>query len=190
MHRPNLARAPFQNTRPVWLTGIVLTVVAVVFTTLSITEALGARSSERQQAERLRSLTARRAELAKQVDAANRELSRVAWKKLQTETTSLQSIVARRQLSWSLLIVDLEKVLPWDVRLISIDPHVQENGSIALNLKGVATTRDAWLHLLTVFFGADRFSDPVPVSEETPAGGAQGYSFVVKVSYWPGGRPS
>jgi hypothetical protein len=189
MHRPNLARAPFQNTRPVWLAGIVLAVAAAVFTTLSITEAVGAKDSERLQGERLRSLTARRASLVKELDAANRDLSKVSWKKLQAETSSLQSVVARSQLSWGGLILDLEKTLPWEIRLLSIDPQIQEGGSIQLSLRGVAATREAWLHLLGVLFAADKFSDPVPISEQTPEGGAQGYVFALKVVYWPGGRP-
>jgi hypothetical protein len=189
MNRPNLARVPFQNTRPVWLTGVVVTLVAVAFTTMSITEAVGARDSERVQGERLKSLTARRTSLIQELDTANRELSKVAWKKLQAETTSLQSIVARRQLSWGLLILDLEETLPWDIRLLSIDPRILENGSIELSLKGMASTREAWLRLLGVLFAAEKFSGPVPISEETPDGGAQGYGFSLRVIYWPGGRP-
>jgi Tfp pilus assembly protein PilN len=190
MQRPNLAGKPFLNTRPVWLAGIVMAVVALILSAISITDAFTAHSSERLQAQKLQSLLATRAELLKKIDAANRDLARVPWKKLQVETSSLQGVVARRQLSWSTLLVDLEQVLPWDTRLTSIRPSILENGGIGLSLAGVAATRQAWLHLIAVLFTDPRFSDPVPLSEEAPASsGIQGYVFQLKVTYWPGGRP-
>lgn len=189
MRRPNLAGKPFENVRPVWLAGAVLSVAAVGFSVISITEALGARDSERMQTGRLQSLTTTRTQLVKSIDAANRELARVSWKTLQLEASSLQGVVARRELSWGALLVDLERVLPWNVRLMAISPTIMESGGIQITLRGVAATRESWLRLIEVFFADDRFSDPVPLSEESPgSSGVQGYAFGLRVMYWPGGR--
>ncbi len=189
MPRPNLAGRPFENSRPVWIAGTLMAIVAVALSAINISEALGARDSERIQGEKLQSLTRTRTELVKSIESTNRELARVPWKKLQAETTSLQIVVARRSLSWSQLLVDLERILPWDVRLQSIDPNVMETGEIRINLRGVAATREAWLNFIRVLFADDRFSSPVPQFEESPgASGMQGYTFALEVRYDPGSR--
>ena len=98
--------------------------------------------------------------------------------------------MARRKLVWSQLLADLERVVPWDIRLVSITPSVAKDGSVQIGLDGVATGRDAWLKLLAVLFADPKFSDPLPRSEEAPsASNGQGYRFSLTVRYWPEGRP-
>ncbi len=190
MKRPNLAARPFLDVRPVWLTGALLATLALILSGLSLAEFVSAHGKEIAATALLRRTQARRAELAAQVDAGNRELAAVGWKKLQGETTSLQVVVGRRRLVWSQLLADLERVTPWDVRLVQITPTVDKDGNVLLELKGLATGRDAWLKLLAVLFTDARFSEPLPRSEEAPsATNGKGYRFTLTVRYWPEGRP-
>ena len=55
MQRPNLAGRPFENTRPVWVAGAFMAILAVVLSAINISEALGARDTERAQGEKLQS---------------------------------------------------------------------------------------------------------------------------------------
>ena len=190
MTRPNLASSPFLDVRPVWLTGAVLVVLALTLSTVSLTELVAARRREASAAELLGQTQSRRAELAARVERGNRELAAVPWKKLQQETTSMQVVVGRHKLVWSQLLVDLERVVPWDVRLVQITPAVDKKGAIQVGVRGLTTGREAWLRLLAVLFTDSRFSDPLPRSEEAPsATNAKGYEFDLTVRYWPGGRP-
>ncbi len=189
MRRPNLAAQPFLDVRPVWLAGGVLAAVALVLSALSLAEFVSARGRELSAADLLRRTRARRAELAAQVEAGNRELAAVPWRKLQLETSSLQVVVGRRRLVWSQLLADLERVTPWDVRLVQITPTIAKDGTVQVELAGLATGREAWLKLLAVLFTDSRFSDPLPRSEEAPsATNSKGYRFILSVRYWPEGR--
>ncbi len=189
-HRPNLASQPFANTRPVWVTAAALAVLAVLATTVSVVEYVGKHGQEQKAASRLTQLEARRAELALEVSSANAKLARVSWKALANETASLGQVVAHRSLSWTLMLGDLERVLPWNVRLVSISPVVDSEGQVRLALAGVATGREAWLDLLSRLLTDRSFSNPVPVSEEAPgATNSQGHRFQLTVRYWPEGRP-
>lgn len=189
MRRPNLAASPFPNLRPLMLGAGLLGVLALAGSTFTLLDLMRARGSERDLEARLAELKARRVELSRRVDESNRRLTAVKWKQLESETASLASLVARRNFAWSVLLGDLERVIPWDVRLTSIEPAVQEDGSLKVGLQGIATTRDAWLKLIARLFADNRFSDPVPVSEEAPGTGSpQGTTFSVTVSYWPEGR--
>jgi len=98
--------------------------------------------------------------------------------------------VARRQLSWTRMLADLERVVPWDIRLVSINPGTGKTGTVSLQLQAIAVSRDAWLSLLARLFTDSQFSDPVPQSEDSPgASGQQGYTVDLTVRYWPEGRP-
>jgi hypothetical protein len=190
MHRPNLASTQFLDARPVLVAGAALAVVALALSAISLGEVFRAHGREKNYAATLQRLETRRSELVTQVEQANRQLADVGWKKLQTETTALTGVVARRKLVWSQLLADLERVIPWDVRLVNITPSVDKDGSVLINLTGVATGREAWLKLLAALFTDPKFSDPMPRSEEAPsATNGQGYRFTLSVHYWPGGRP-
>ncbi|NCO69142.1 MAG: hypothetical protein GW878_01285 [Acidobacteria bacterium] len=187
--RPNLAASPFPNLRPLMLGTGLLAVLALALSTFTLLDAMQARGSERGLEAKLVELKARRLELARRVDDSSRRLAAVKWKQLDAETASFGSLVARRNFAWSVLLGDLERVIPWDVRLTGITPVVQEDGSLKVGLQGIATTREAWLKLIARLFADERFSDPVPVSEEAPGTGSpMGTTFSVVARYWPEGR--
>lgn len=190
MRRPNLAHERFENSRPVWVLSAVLAIAAAAFSVVSVGELLGARGVEQDQLEQVRRLRADRDRLAREVATADRELGAVGWRKLQAEAEAFQEVVARRQFSWSQLLGDLERAIPWDVRLVSVSPQVNKEGTLRLTLRCVAVSREAWLGLLAALFADPSFSDPVPGSEESPAvSGGQGFQVSLSVTYWPGGRP-
>jgi Tfp pilus assembly protein PilN len=189
MLRPNLAARPFLDTRPVVVASVALALLAVALTAVSAVEFASERGAETQVAEAVRRLQARRDALTAEVTALDRQLGRAPWKKLKAEAASMQQIVVRRRSIWGPLFADLERVLPWDARLTSIDPQIGEDGAISVGLSGIATGRPAWLKLLGRLFTDSHFSDPLPLSEEAP--GQQnnvGFRFTLRVRYWPDGR--
>jgi Tfp pilus assembly protein PilN len=189
MRRPNLAAKQFLDVRPVMVAGGVLALIALALSALSLGEVVQARGREKSYAEALARLEARRSELTAKVADANRKLAAVGWKKLGTETAAMEGVVARRKLVWSQLLVDLERSIPWDVRLTSIAPAFGKDGGLLVGLTGIATGRDAWLKLLAHLFTDPKFSDPMPLSEEAPsATNSAGYRFQLTVHYWPEGR--
>lgn len=190
MRRPNLARERFENGRPVWVLGGVLTGLAAILSILTLVEVLGVRGVEQAQLRRVEQLEAQRQTLQQAVTTSNRQLASVGWKKLQSEVDMLQDVVARRQLSWTRMLADLERVMPWDVRLVTIFPGTAKGGELRLQLEAIAVSRDAWLSLLARLFADTQFSDPVPQAEDSPASsGQQGYTVGLTVRYWPEGRP-
>ena len=190
MLRPNLAGRPFLDSRPVVVTGAVAAVLAVALTAITVADYLAERGEETQLAAAVRDLDARGQALAGEVAALDRQLSRAPWKKLKAETASMQQLVVQRSALWTSLFADLERVLPWDTRLVGITPKTGEAGEILVSLSGVAADRAAWLKLLGRFFTDTRFSDPVPRSEEAPGEqNSVGYKFILEVRYWPEGRP-
>lgn len=188
--RPNLAARPFLDVRPVMVAGGALALVALVLTGISLAEVIGARSREKSAAKALVGLQAKRAELVTRVEQANQKLTGVGWQTLRVETEAMQDVVARRRLIWSQLLADFERMTPWDVRLVSIAPVVEKDGTVRVSVNGVAANREAWLRLVALLFVDAKFSEPLPASEESPsATNGQGHRFSLSVRYWPEGRP-
>jgi len=189
MLRPDLASAPFLDARPVVITGVALGVLALALSALSIADFVSERGEETQLAQSVRDLEGRRARLSAEVTELDQALARTPWKKLRAETASMQQLVVQRRSIWGPLLADLERVLPWDTRLSSINPQVNEDGEIVVALSGIAVDRVAWLKLLGRLFTDRHFSEPVPRSEQAPGDqNAAGYRFVLQVKYWPEGR--
>jgi Tfp pilus assembly protein PilN len=190
MLRPNLAGRPFLDSRPVVLASAGLALIALAATVVSVLEFVSVRGEETQIAESVRQLQATRATLSTEVATLDRQLARTPWKKLKAETASMQQIVVQRRSLWGALFADLERVLPWDTRLSSIDPRTNENGEVTVALGGIAADRSAWLKMLGRLFTDSHFSDPLPQSEEAPnEQNAIGFRFTLTVRYWPAGRP-
>ena len=188
--RLNLAARPFEQVRPVWVAAIGLLALGAGLTAVSLGEFVGAKGAEKAASQKLERLLAQRAQLSASVDKSNRELAKVGWKKLQAETASLRDVVGRRKLVWSQLLADLERVVPWNVRLTTITPTLDAKGGIKIALNGLASGRDAWLKLLATLFADPHFANPLPQSEESPtATSGQGDRFRLTVDYWPEGRP-
>lgn len=188
--RPNLASNPQLDVRPVLVAGVALGLVAVVLTAISLSGFIRARGTEKAAESALVRLQARRTELVTKVETINRKLAGVRWKALQAETVAMQEVVARRTLVWSQLLAEFERLVPWDVRLLSIAPTIDKNGSVLVGLSGVAASREAWLKLVALLFVDRKFSEPLPTSEESPsATNGQGHRFSLTVRYWPEGRP-
>ena len=188
--RPNLASNPQLDVRPVLVAGVALGLVAVVLTAISLSGFIRARGTEKAAESALVRLQARRTELVTKVETIDRKLAGVRWKALQAETVAMQEVVARRTLVWSQLLAEFERLVPWDVRLLSIAPTIDKNGSVLVGLSGVAASREAWLKLVALLFVDRKFSEPLPTSEESPsATNGQGHRFSLTVRYWPEGRP-
>jgi outer membrane murein-binding lipoprotein Lpp len=189
MQRPNLAARPFLDSRPVIVTGVALAVVAVALTVLSVANYLSERGQATQLAAAVRDLDSQASRLSAEVATLDRQLAVAPWKKLRAETASMQRLVVQRTAMWTTLFADLERVMPWDTRLLSITPQAGEDGEIMVALTGVAADRSAWLKLLGRLFSDPRFSDPTPRSEESPGEqNAVGFKFTLMVRYWPAGR--
>ena len=131
-----------------------------------------------------------------EIDALERQAG-VERTKLQTSQQRLRSIdvplmteqaqyvnsrLAERAFSWSELLDHLERVLPDDVRLLSISPSFNKNGLVHLSLSCVGKTGTSMITTLDRFNRDNHFARPFPTSEDNTG---NGYSFGIGVDYRP-----
>jgi type IV pilus assembly protein PilN len=87
--------------------------------------------------------------------------------KLHERAAFLNTILDARSFNWTQMFMDLEKVLPTGVRIVSIEP-VQKNGRIEVRLSVGAASDEAKLKFLRALENSSAFSNVELVSEHVP----------------------
>jgi type IV pilus assembly protein PilN len=80
----------------------------------------------------------------------------------------INSILDARSFNWTQMFMDLEKIMPVGVRVVSIDP-VQKNGGIEVKLNVGAVSDEAKLKFLRSLEESKAFTHVTLVSEVAPA---------------------
>jgi Tfp pilus assembly protein PilN len=112
-------------------------------------------------------------------------LERVPWRSLTRRVDAANLILQEHSFSWLGMLEDIEKVMPYDVRLTKIAPIVSADGA-ALSLALIAQNRDAMLELLDNLIADPHFSDPTPLTESTPEENTTAaYVMNLRVDYHP-----
>jgi len=185
MITPNLATRPFLNTRPVWLVTAAAGLAALILLALNLRLFLVANRSLEDEVARRDALLERHETLEAEVRRDIGALERVPWRTLTRRVRATNLILREHSFSWLGMLDDIERVMPYDVRLTKIAPAVSAEG-IRLSLEVIAHNRDAMLQLLDNFIADERFSDPTPSSEATPEDDTtSNYVMSLRVDYHP-----
>lgn len=189
----NLARDPFLNKRPIRRIAALLWVLAVAL--LAVNGWSYWRhfvGQDRQQSE-LAELEPKIAEERQRLDSALDSLTRydLSWQSEQVEF--LNAKIAERTFSWSALFDHLSEVLPRNVRIERVTPHLTRTGhsrarpalrgpedEVELEFTGAAEKDEALLVLIDAFFAHERFRRPnLKVESRSKDGSEVGFSMTV-----------
>ena len=168
----NLASEPFERTRPMLVAsvaGVLLVALLAVLVVLSV--------SERGQAAELRQTMARLEARRRSLDAEQVRLEAVLRQPENAEVLArsqfLNSLLYAKGISWTRLFDDLEKVMPYNVRLISIRPQAGGQNEIQLDMVVGAESAEPVVQLLTRLenspvFGATLIHNRWPPTQSEP----------------------
>ena len=180
----NLASEPFRRDRPVLVGSValgVLLVIALVMQTVTIVSQRHQAAATRQTLDRLnaqfRNITAEQAKL----DAT---LRRPENAEVLERSLFLNELIERKGISWTKIFADLEKVMPYNVRLVSVRlPEVDSQNQVLLDMVVGSKDVPPVLELLKRLeaspqFGPTNIQNSLPPSQTDPF-----YRFHVSVSY-------
>ena len=183
MITPSLASRPFLNTRPVWVVTIAAGAIALIMIALNlrfflitnraVEDEIATRDALEEQYDELG--TVARQEIA--------ILNRVPWRSLEARVNATNLVLQEHAFSWLRMLDDIERVMPYDVRLTRITPSVSPEG-VMLAFEVVARNRDAMLDFIDNLVEDPRFDDPTLASERTPEDSDTGtYVLTMRVRY-------
>ena len=180
----NLATDPFRRDRPMLVgaaaIAILLCVVLIVQVVVLVSEhrqVADIRVSIDQENAQLRSIAAQQARL-------NGTLRRPENAEVLERSLFLNTLIDRKAISWTKIFADLEKVMPYNVRLVSVRlPQVDSNNQVLLDMVVGAKDVQPILELLKHLEGAPQFG-PYSVQTSTPPSQTDPfYRYHVTVSY-------
>jgi len=118
----------------------------------------------------------------KKLQTSEQRLRGVNVQLMYAQTQYVNSVLAERAFSWSELLDRLERVLPNDVRLLSISPSFNKNGLVHLSLSCAGKTGGSMVSMIDRFNADGHFYRPFPTNEDNTG---NGFNFGIGVDYRP-----
>ena len=170
----NLASQPYEDARQFWMrwgTGLgAAAVVTLVLLALTISGWVNARRDHRVMAEK-RAMIADRDQLRAN---AERILNSPENRSTRDESQVLNQLIERKAFSWTLVLENLERVMPARVHLVSINPELDEDNQLALKMSVAGDSRDRAIELARRMEESQRFSQTNIVQEHNVQGATGG----------------
>jgi type IV pilus assembly protein PilN len=179
--RLNLATKPVETHRK-FIVGSTLVglVAAIVFLSLGWHVYLARKANAEMRAKSAKILE-QVAELEQQRAALERFFALDENARLHDRAAFINSLIDARSFNWTLMFMDLEKVLPPGVRVISIEPK-QEKGHIEVKFMIGATSDDAKLKFLKALEDSNTFTHIELTTTTHPTSGPGGDQIVVELT--------
>ena len=178
--RLNLATKPLETHRRFIAGSTVLGfVAAIVFLSLGL-HVYKARKANAEMRAKTANILRRITELQQQHAALEHFFGLEENAKLHDRAAFINSLIDARSFNWTMMFMDLEKVLPAGVRVISIEPK-QEKGRIEVKLIVGATSDDAKQRLIKALEDSGTFTHIELVAAQHPTLGTSTDQIVVEL---------
>lgn len=179
----NLASEPFRRDRPILAasaaTAVLMLGVLVVLVMLIVEQRELAADSRAQAAAVEGQLRAASAEQA-QLEALLRQPGNA---EVLDRSALFNALIFRKSISWTLLFSDLEKVMPGNVRLITVRPYLTAGNDVQLDMVVGAQSPDPVIDLLKRLERSPTFGATSLLSSSPPTQNEPLYRYRVSVSY-------
>lgn len=142
MARTNLSTRPFYNERAVHLTLGVVTALVLAFTAFNLWQVFALSSRQAGRQERLSQADTRSRNLRAQTQRIRATINPRDLDATIAAAAEANEIISRRVFSWTELLNRFESTLPDTVRITSVRPRTDRNGTMTLGMVVVARSVD------------------------------------------------
>jgi Tfp pilus assembly protein PilN len=166
MLRTNLSTRPFYNERGVHgiLAFLVLVVVLVtIFNLFQIVSLSRQQSSLRNEAE---TAEARAADLRTRAVRTRQAVNQKHVEAISNAAQEANAVIGRRLFSWTELLNRLATTLPDNVRIASLRPRIERDGSIVVQMQLTSRSIEEIGEFITLLEQSAAFSDVLPGEED------------------------
>jgi Tfp pilus assembly protein PilN len=178
----NLASRPFRDYRPVYAVVVVMALLTAFLGLNNFDTLLRYRTETKTTRADIAKLEEQVAEEQARTNTLGQRLRGIDVKLLSSQTEFANAQLAERAFSWSELLDRLERVLPADVRLQSVNPSFEKDGLVHLSMTCDTKNGDGLTATINHFNGDPHFANAFPHSEDQQPGG---YRISIMVDYRP-----
>lgn len=179
----NLSSEPFRRDRAVTVLAVVasgLLTVSLIFLMLLILNERNAKSDLVQALAEAESQISKMAGEQAQLEAAMRKPEDAD---VLERSVFLNTLIARKGISWTKLFADIEGVLPHNVRLISVRPQANARNELQLDMYVAAQSGEPVIGFLRKLEASDAFANPSVANILPPSQTEPLYRYRVSVNY-------
>lgn len=192
----NLASRPFRNNVPIWCLHLLLAAGVLAFAVWNVRTYRDAKANVAAIQADIGSVTRQMTDLDKRDTDAQRAAKEFDLKILQFQADQANDIILRRGLSWTRLFNQLEKVVPYEVKMTAVRPVYGGSGggrvatfegTVPISVEGVAQSLPAFLEFERSLIMDPHYGSVEPLRTETNPGQNE-VKFEVSFLYDPNGR--
>jgi len=180
----NLASQPFRKDRPILAAGFVTAGVLTVLLGLLIVLIVNNRHQLKGERREIADLEAKLRDITQEQAKINAQLRRPDNEAVFERNVLLNTLIDRKSISWTRIFADLEKVLPGNVRLISVRlPQITNQNQVLLDMVVGAQEQTPIVDLLRRFEASPVFGATTVHSFQPPSQNEPLYRYRVSVNY-------
>lgn len=169
----NLASEPFRRERALLVASSLLSglmLASFVALGLMVWHEHQTKGEERRSIEKLEKLVAA---VDKEQSGVNGVLRTSGNSETLERNLFLNNLIARKGISWTRIFGDLEQVLPYSVRIVSVRPQVDNKNEIQLDMVVGCTSAEPIIELIkrletSPLFGGTQVHSSLPPSQSEP----------------------
>src|SRR5260370_18086593 len=187
----NLATQPYEDARQFWLrwgTGLAaVAILTLALMTITITRWFDARR-DHAEISKYRADIAQRDRTRQQAEAF---LNQPENRATRDQSQFINALIERKSLSWTYVLEDLEKVMPWGGHLVSIHPELDEENQLNLKMLVAGDSIDKALELARRMEESRHFAQTYIESQHAaPPGSGDTVQFNINGIYIPEVAPA
>jgi type IV pilus assembly protein PilN len=169
----NLASDPFRRDRPMVFASTLVAVLLTGLLGMLIYLAMGERDRAAESREMIGKLEGQLQAISNEQAKLDGILRQPANAEVLDRSVFLNSLLARKGVSWTKIFADLEAVTPYNVRLVQVRPQINANNELLLDMVVAAQSVEPILAFImkleeSSVFGATTPHNSLPPSQSDP----------------------
>jgi type IV pilus assembly protein PilN len=179
----NLAARPYRDYRPVYAAVVAMSLLAAFLMLNNVETYYRYTRDTRSTRAKIAALEAQTQQEREREQSVQQRIKGLDLGRLAAQTKFVNAKLAERAFSWSTLLDELESVLADDVRLTTVTPRFNSDGTIGLALDFRSKSADGMIKTINRLHADPQFRNPFPSNQSVVEEG--GYQFVLTVEYVP-----
>lgn len=161
----NLASQPYEDARQFWMRWGTALCLGSLFTLVLLTLTVVGWFNARRDHQTIAQIRAEIADRDQRRMEAERFLNLPANSTTRDESRVLNELIERKAFSWTLVLENLERVMPTRVHLVSIHPELDADNQLAMKMTVAGDSRDRAIELARRMEDSRRFAQTNILSE-------------------------
>lgn len=182
----NLSSKPFYNFRFLLISIILIYVISIGFTIFSVSKLYGIFKLSEDSKIKIENLNKELKRVVQENANLKERIKPIDKEYLIQLADEINYIIQERNFSWSSLLEDMEKVLPEEVRLLTLATSTAEGGFLRVRIIGLSTKRDGMLQTIEALKADPSFKNVKPIHfQDEEKSSTLGKKFEIQFIYSP-----